>query len=141
MSSELADDQNWEACPSGLVAETAKRQLETPTRQSQQQRNAVLWGTLATAVFLTLVCYSLIEAQPVSTIPDVSVSCQTVKGTLAAFCNNRIRDAWLERAIGKHLIECKPCRKEYLKTCKCSERCPDRPRNVVTKPCCLSVGR
>jgi len=114
-STKPADDQNWEACPSGLVAETAKRQLETPTRQSQRQRNVVLWGTLVAAIFLTLTCYSLIEAQPVKTSPDASsISCQTVKGNLAAFCNNRILDVSLERAIGKHLIECKPCREEYL---------------------------
>ena len=129
MTREPIDIENWEACPSGLLSQTAE-QIVKPS-----QRRTLLWCTFAVAMLLMLVSYSLIEAQPVTPETDTTISCQTVRGNLAAYCNNRISTISLERSIGKHLIDCESCRKEYRSTCDCSKRCPNRKRKVVTKPC------
>lgn len=120
---------SWESCPAGLISETVER-TEKPT-----PRRTLLWSTLGIAMLLMLVSYSLIEAQPVTSESDSTVNCQMVRGNLAAYCNNRIRTVSLKRAIGKHLIDCESCHKEYRSICDCSKRCPNRKRKAVTKPC------
>lgn len=135
MPSEPTQDQNWESCPAGLLSKTAELRLETPTEQNKRLRRVALWSTVSFALLIVLASYSLIEAQPAAPIHDASVNCQTVRGNLAAFCNNQIHEVSLERKISKHLMDCKPCHKEYRSTCGCSKRCPNRIRKAVTKPC------
>lgn len=129
MTRDPIDTDSWESCPSGLISQTAT-QVAKPS-----PRRTLVWGTLVIAMLLLLVSYSLIEAQPVTLEADTTVTCEMVKANLAAYCNNRIRSVSLTRAIGKHLIDCESCRKEYRSVCDCSKRCPNRKRKAVTKPC------
>ena len=134
MSSKPTHDKSWDTCPSGLLSQTAERRLETVIEQHRRKRRTILWVAISFTLTLMLISYSLIEAEPVAPNYDASLGCQTVRGNLAAFCNNQIRDISLGRRIGKHLIDCESCRKVYISTCDCSHQCPNRVRKVVTKP-------
>ena len=134
MSSEPTKDKSWDSCPTGLISQTAELRLETPLEQRKRQRRTILWAGVSLALLLMLISYSLIDARPAAPSQEAAVSCQTVRGNLAAFCNNQIHEVSLERQIGKHLIDCKSCRKEYRSTCKSPERCPNRIRQGVAKP-------
>ncbi len=134
MPLEPTDEDNWNSCPSGLISQTAEHHLETPVRQIKRQRRNALSYSLLIATLLTLVSYVLIEAQPVPPDRDATVSCKTVQSNLAAFCNNQIQEVSLERAIGKHLFDCQHCRQMYRSTCRCSNQCPHRKREAITKP-------
>ena len=129
MTREPINIENWESCPSGLISQTANQNVKPA------QHRALLWSAFGVAMLLLLVSYSLIEAQPATQTLDTTISCQIVRDNLAAYCNNRISTISLERSIGKHLIDCESCRKEYRSTCDCSKRCPNRKRKVVAKPC------
>ena len=135
MSTKSNDDTHWDSCPSGLLFQAAELRLETPIEQHKRKRQVLLWMAISSTLLLMLVCYSVIEAEPVAPNYDASISCQTVQGNLAAFCNNQIHEVSLERKIGKHLIDCKSCRRDYLSTCESVHKCPNRIRKVVTKPC------
>jgi len=135
MPSEPEQDQNWDSCPTGLLSKTAEIRLETPIEQNKRLRWNALWITVSFALVIMLAGYALIEARPVAPTHDASLSCQTVRANLAAFCNNQIHDASFERKISKHLMVCKPCHAEYRSTCGCSKRCPNRIRKAITKPC------
>lgn len=135
MSAEPTAPDDWNSCPSGLISQTAEHQLETPVGQLKRHRGIMLKWTFLVVMLVLLLSYSFIEAQPVPPNRDATINCQAVKANLKAFCNDQIQDVSLERAIGKHLIDCKACRKMYRSTCGCSHKCPNRKRKVVTKPC------
>ena len=135
MSAEPNASDDWNSCPSGLISQTAEHHLETPVGQTKRHRSIMLSWTVLIVMLVLLLSYSFIEAQPVTPNSDTALNCQTVKANLNSFCNDQIQDVSLERAIGKHLIDCKPCREMYRSTCGCSHKCPNRKRKVVTKPC------
>ena len=134
MSSKPTQNKSWDTCPSGLLSQTAERRLETEVEQHRRKRRTILWVAISFTLTLMLVSYSLIEAQPVAPNYDASLGCQTVRGNLAAFCNNQIRDVSLGRGIGKHLMNCESCRKVYKSTCESSHKCPNRIRQAIPRP-------
>ena len=135
MPRKPTQEKDWDSCPTGLISQTAEHELKTPIEQYKRQRRTVLWGSISFALIFMLVGYALIDVQPAEPLYDSALDCQTVRVNLAAYCNNQIREVSLEREIGQHLINCKPCRKEYLTVSGCPKTCPNRLRNGTMKPC------
>jgi hypothetical protein len=131
----------WDECPHGLISQAATCRLEPPLRRMQRRRMYGFFACMFAAGIVMLISYSLAQPTPAQQRSSGTVNCRIVADKLRLFCNNKLQDASLERAIGKHINRCVSCRQMYQSTCGCEKQCPDRPRNVTVKPCFVSSKR